>query len=189
MLMNKSDNERFQTTEGKIIDSFIDLLTKKPLSEITVSSICRLSGIHRTSFYLHFQDVYDLMEQIERRLATYYGSLFETSEQDYDLGKNFRRLFAFIYEHQAFYLVYWNHAKDLTILDAALSNDAENHVKAVAAELGFVNEAETEYHRTFFRAGLAALIGCWLIRGCAETPEELSQILVREYSSKHYFEA
>ena len=58
--MNRSNNERFQATENKIIDAFIRLLSEKPLPEITVSELCRACGIHRTSFYLHFQDVYDL---------------------------------------------------------------------------------------------------------------------------------
>ena len=48
--MNQSNNERFRLTERKIIDAFSQLLSKKELSEITVSEICRMSGIHRTSF-------------------------------------------------------------------------------------------------------------------------------------------
>lgn len=179
--MNRSNNERFQETENRIIDVFIQLLAEKEVAEITVSEICRMCGIHRTSFYLHFQDVYELMERIEQRLAGYYANLFESQTEYYDLGQRFARLFQFVLEHQAFYRAYWYRSKDLHVLDAALSSSTEEQMRQTAARHGFQTESELLYHRIFFRAGLAALIGCWLNRGCPETPEELSGILAREY--------
>lgn len=183
--MNRSNNERFQATENKIIDSFTQLLSKKELSAITVSEICRICGINRSSFYLHFQDVYELMDRIEVRLAGYYADLFEGRAEHYDLGQRFQGLFQFIYEHQAFYRAYWQRSKDLHVLDAALSESTEDRLKDVAAGYGFQTEAELLYHRMFFRAGLAALIGCWLSRGCPETAEELSEILRKEYWNRN----
>lgn len=179
--MNRSNNGRFQETDGKIIDAFIALLSEKELSEITVSEICRRCSIHRTSFYLHFQDVYDMMDRIEIRLSEYYAALFEANEENYNLGNRFMRLFAFIYEHQAFYRAYWSRSRDLRVLDAALSKSSEQKLKQKAANYGFQSSVELQYHRVFFKAGLAALIGCWLSQGCRETPEELANILGKEY--------
>ena len=182
--MNRSNNERFQATERKIVDAFIQLLSEKTVPEITVSEICRLSGIHRTSFYLHFQDVYELMDQIEIRLAKYYAALFTGHAESYNIGQRFEQLFAFIYEHQNFYRAYWHRSRALHVLDAALSSETEVNMRKTASDYGFQSETELDYHRAFFKAGLAALIGSWLSRGCQETPEELSKILRREYLRK-----
>jgi len=179
--MNRSNNERFQATEDKIINAFIVLLGEKEASEITVSELCRMCGIHRTSFYLHFQDVFDLMERIELRLAGYYAGIFENETEHYNIGRRFAQLFQFILEHQAFYRAYWHRSNDLHVLDAALSDETEQKIKQAAMEYGFQTDAERLYHRIFFKSGLAALIGCWLSRGCPETPAELSEILAREY--------
>lgn len=181
--MNQSNNERFRKTERKIIDAFTQLLSEKELPEITVSEICRLSNIHRTSFYLHFQDVYALMEAIEDRLASYYGSLFTESSGRYDLGERFLRLFQFISEHQPFYRAYWQRAKDLKVLDAVLP-EGDVRVRAAAEKYGIRSEVTLRYRQLFFKAGLAALIGCWLKRGCAETPEVLLEILTDEYLNR-----
>lgn len=185
--MNQPNNERFQKTDARIIDAFIALLSKKELSEITVSEICRRCSIHRTSFYLHFQDVYDMMERIEIRLAEYYAILFEPNGENYNLGNRFEHLFTFIYEHQAFYRAYWSHYRNLRVLDAALSKNSEQKLRQEAANYGFQGDAELQYHRTFFKAGLAALIGYWLNRECRETPEELASILKKEYQQRSQF--
>jgi len=184
--MNRSNNERFQATETKIINTFISLLEENSLSDITVSELCRKCSIHRTSFYLHFQDIYNLMDAVERRLAGYYASLFESPAEQYNLGIRFQRLFAFILEHRAFYRVYWQQARDLRVLDAALSEDTEDKLKRTAAGYGFQTEKELQFHRVFFKAGLAALIGYWLSRDCPETPKELGEILRKEYWDRNY---
>ena len=183
--MNQSNNERFRLTERRIIDAFSQLLSKKELSEITVSEICRLSGIHRTSFYLHFQDVYDLMETIEGQLASFYGSLFMEPSEDYDLGGRFLRLFRFIAEHRYFYQAYWQRAKGMKVLDAAFP-DGDERIKAAAEKYGIHSDVTLRYRQLFFKAGLAALIGCWLSRGCSEPPETLAEILSSEYMGRQY---
>jgi len=182
--MNRPNNERYQATERKITDAFIQLLSEKPASEVTVSEICRLSGIHRTSFYLHFQDVDALMSQIEIRLAKYYAALFTGHTECYNIGQRFEHLFVFIYEHQNFYRAYWHESKDLHVLDATLSPETEINMRKTASNYGFQSEIELEFHRIFFKAGLAALIGNWLSRGCLEPPNQLAEILEREYLRK-----
>ena len=43
-----------------------DLMTRQPLSKITVGDVCRACGMNRKSFYYHFQDKYDLVAWIFR---------------------------------------------------------------------------------------------------------------------------
>ena len=60
----------------EIKNSFIKLLTERPISQITVKDIVEDCGVNRNSFYYHFQDVYDLVDWIfhhdfERLLKDY----------------------------------------------------------------------------------------------------------------------
>ena len=185
--MNTKNNQRYQETEERIIGVFIDLLQNNPLEKITVSELCKGSGINRSSFYLHFTDVYDLMDRIEERLAIYFGRLFSEPEEDYDLGERFCRMFAFIREHQDFYRVYLSSKPDFHILDGILPASADVSLQNMADRLGFRGEYEIAYHQAFFKAGLTALVREWLLRGCQESVEELSRILGREYSPKQAF--
>jgi len=51
-------------TTKAIKDSFIKLLEIKPLSQITVKMIVEDCGINRNSFYYHYQDITQLLEEI-----------------------------------------------------------------------------------------------------------------------------
>lgn len=185
--MNTKNNQRFQETEERIIGVFIELLQKKTLEKITVSELCKGSGINRSSFYLHFTDVYNLMDRVEERLAIYFGRLFSEPEKEYDLGERFCRMFAFIREHQDFYRIYLSDKHDFHILDGILPVSADVSLRNMADRLGFRGEHELAYHQVFFKAGLTALVREWLLRGCQESEEELCRILWQEYSPKQVF--
>lgn len=51
-------------TKTAIIDAFLQLLEEKPYNKITVKNIVELCQINRNTFYYHFQDIPDLLEQI-----------------------------------------------------------------------------------------------------------------------------
>lgn len=65
--MGTYDNARKQT-EDKIIHAFWELYKTQKIEKITVKSITDACGIHRATFYLHYQDVYAILEQIETYL-------------------------------------------------------------------------------------------------------------------------
>lgn len=41
-----------------------------------------------------------------------------------------------------------------------------------------------KYHIEFFRNGLNAIIRLWLAGGCAESPEEMAEVLKQEYRGR-----
>ena len=48
----------------EIKNSFIKLLTERPISQITVKDIVEDCSVNRNSFYYHFQDIPSLLEEI-----------------------------------------------------------------------------------------------------------------------------
>ena len=49
-------------TQKALGDALIKLLSKKPLSRITVNDIVEECGLARQTFYYHFKDIYDLLD-------------------------------------------------------------------------------------------------------------------------------
>lgn len=60
--LNKSDSKYFNTAE-KMDKAFLELLQKKDLSFITVKEICQRAGVNRSTFYLHYETISDLLEE------------------------------------------------------------------------------------------------------------------------------
>lgn len=49
-----------------IIQCFLELLNDKPFHRITVKEIVKKCDINRNTFYYHFEDIYDLLEEVFR---------------------------------------------------------------------------------------------------------------------------
>ena len=60
----KVTDRRTRYTRQTIKDSFLTLLEEKPFSKITVTEICRISEINRGTFYLHYYDTADVLDDI-----------------------------------------------------------------------------------------------------------------------------
>jgi AcrR family transcriptional regulator len=55
-------------TNEKIINTYLKLIHVKKWDKISVKELCNSANIARGTFYLYFNDIYDLMEQIETTL-------------------------------------------------------------------------------------------------------------------------
>jgi len=52
------------TTEAKFKRALREMMLSEPLSEINVTTLCKVCGCHRQTFYYHYQDIYDLLAAI-----------------------------------------------------------------------------------------------------------------------------
>ena len=59
---------RVKRTKTNIINAFLQLCAKKPPERITVKELADLAEINKATFYLHYRDIYDLLETQENEL-------------------------------------------------------------------------------------------------------------------------
>lgn len=73
---------RILRTRKLIMDSFIDLSSKKEFKDITIKDITTEAMINRATFYYHFMDIYDLLDKAltEVLLVNLNGKEYENSE-------------------------------------------------------------------------------------------------------------
>ena len=57
---------RTKKTQRAIREAFLKLRAKKPLERITVKELTELAEISKATFYLHYQDIYDLSDQLQQ---------------------------------------------------------------------------------------------------------------------------
>ncbi len=66
------------TEQTKIIcGSLSGLYAQKPIEKISIKEITELAGYNRGTFYLYYNDVYDLLHQIEEEIL---GENYRCSE-------------------------------------------------------------------------------------------------------------
>ena len=59
---------RTKKTQRAIREAFLRLRAKKPLERITVKELVELAEISKATFYLHYQDIYDLSDQLQQEV-------------------------------------------------------------------------------------------------------------------------
>lgn len=92
---------RIRRTYKLLSDSLISLLTEKSFEDIRISDICDKAMIHRTTFYKHFEDKYQLLDFLLRQLI----HDFEEKSMQYTAANNqgqyYTNLFKLLLEHMS----------------------------------------------------------------------------------------
>lgn len=171
--MNKPNNKRRKESQEKIEKTFIKLLQTKEIENMSVSDICEICNLNRSTFYANYVDIYDLVDKIKIKMVDEVLNIYtdETNAQKHSY--NFLKLFYHIKENQIFYKTYFKLNFDLS------SSFIYEIDKEAVKFLG--SSKHTDYHIEFFKAGLNAIIKKWLSNDCAESPEEIEEILKSEY--------
>jgi len=168
--MNTKNNKRKRESVEKIEKAFINLLQTKEINQISVTEICKETGLNRSTFYASFIDIYDLADKLKEKLEEEFGKSF--TEESHRTSLN---MFRHIYENQLFYKTYFK-----------LGYDEKNTILTYDEDMikKYPVSKNVKYHIEFFRRGLNAIIKMWLADGCRETPEEMDEILKAEYKGR-----
>lgn len=75
--------EKNRKTRKLIQESFMKILEEKSFELITIANIAEDAKLNRGTFYLHYQDKYDLLDQIEQQLFDEIGSRIDELQQHY----------------------------------------------------------------------------------------------------------
>ncbi|MBR5825944.1 MAG: TetR/AcrR family transcriptional regulator [Clostridia bacterium] len=78
--MNKSESKYFNTAL-KFDNALLSLLEKKPFEYITIREICEEAGVNRSTFYLHYENTCDLLEEATRYIIDKFISYFPSDLQ------------------------------------------------------------------------------------------------------------
>ena len=71
-IMELDRDRRVTKTKNAIRSSLLSLMAEKPHPSISVSELCRRADIGRGTFYLHYNDVYEVVEEIEEEILDYF---------------------------------------------------------------------------------------------------------------------
>lgn len=173
--MNTKNNKRRRESVAKIEHVFVELLQTRQLNQISVSDICKKAGLNRTTFYANYLDIYDLADQIKEHLEGELERLYQDELKKRFNSNDYLKLFRHIKENPLFYKTYFKLGYDNNY--KIILYDTEQAEK-------YFNNKHVEYHIEFFKQGLNAVIKKWLENDCAETPEEIAEIIQSEYQGR-----
>lgn len=180
---------RYFITAQKMDEAFLALLDKKDLSYITVKEICERAGVNRSTFYLHYETIGDLLEEsIEYLNRDFYAHM----QQDYTaLTKRLEtcpeeELCFVTPEYLLPYLSYIRSHRRL--IRTALANAGTlrlnrtyermfRHVFTPILTRYRIPAADQHYMMAFYVQGLVAIVAEWLKGDCADSIEHVAAVM------------
>ena len=177
-------------TEARIRQAITALLPQKGLAGMTVSDVCREAGINRGTFYLHYEDKYDLYEkQCDAVFAELEAILLAPGADpgEADIVPRDRIEAALAY-------VRGNYALVAALTENGTSVELQERMKGVLGELIERSAREHglslsfggvphDYGREMLLGGVTAVIWLWLRKGCVEEPAQIADIIWTNKSS------
>lgn len=175
--MNTKNNRQYQASVERMEQAMLQLIHTVPVKKITVRLICETAGVNRSTFYAHYMDIYDMLEQMEWRLQQQLMQRYPVPGQYTPLStESFIPFLAFIRSHQEFYRAALRNRREFPIRHGfdALWNQI---IRPLCHKAGIEDENEMMYYFVGFQAGFTLILSRWVENGCLESPESLSRII------------
>ena len=162
--------EKTARTKAEFTQAFWSLYATTPVDRITVAQICTKAGYHRGTFYLHFHDVYQMLEEAEAALLKDVSQCVESCMLHLQADESKLARIAALKDVVLFYERNRNH---IVILlgpqgDPAFAMRLKDTLKplwrryVIGPETGGRNEQEIDLILEFTLAGSIAMFNRWL---------------------------
>lgn len=168
---------RVQTTKKLLRDALLTLLNEKPLRSITVKELCAHAKLNRGTFYAHYRDVYDLMEQIEAEMRADFIAVLEPmirAEWNLPPAEMTRRVFDCIEANADLCRVIAGPYGDKEFARSLLHDCRQNCVQSCLRYFPNAERWEVEMYFTFVTGGCYALMERWIRREMKESSADLA---------------
>lgn len=175
--MNKKNNKQFQSSAVRMERAMLELMNKTPFEKITVRLICENAGVNRSTFYAHYTDIYDMIEQMEANLQKELMNDYPTPGSVVPLSiESFLPFLEFIREHEEFYRITLKTRREFPLKQGfePLWNQV---VKPLCLKAGITSENEMLLYFVGFQAGFTMILKYWVEHGCAESVETIAHII------------
>lgn len=167
-------------------EAFLKLLAQKDFAWITVKEICAEAGVNRSTFYLHYETIDDLLEESIHYLHESFLSCF-TEKTDFvaqirscpkeklylATPEYLAPWLQFIKEHQRLYR---------TAMERPGALQAEQTYQKMfryifdpILERFLVPDAQRMYYMSFYLGGIMGIVAQWLKQDCAESVEQITE--------------
>lgn len=176
---SKTEDRRVRRTKKLLMQGLTQLLKKKQLKDITVRELADLVDLNRGTFYIHYRDVFDMLEQMEQELFEQFDRLMASHAQDVLVEHAFpllRDLFTFIGDNADLCKVLMGENGDIAFLNRL--NDVLRN-KCLHDWMTSRKNADTQlfnYGYSFAVSGCVGIIRMWLDEGMKEPPNKIAEI-------------
>lgn len=181
----------YATAQKRMIDGMISLLQYKSFLDITVKELCMVSNVNRTTFYAHYDNTYELLEDSQDYMINKFLDSFPNKVDINNLPKDIDFIdkeylvpyLQFIKENKVIYETYAKNNITVSKNDF-FSKIMENISKPVYKLHNIVNEVDLLYITRFYIDGITSIVNEWIKRDFEESEDYIASLIVKLHKNK-----
>lgn len=178
-MANTGENRRVRYTKQVLRETFLELLLEKPASEITVTEICAKADVNRTTFYLHYDDVFDLLHKIE---DTFFDAMVSAIDHYYGNGGRYASMvpvYETVAENGMLCEALFGKFGDDTFLKCCCEIQKDKMVTFLKQTYPNESNQTLESMRCYVMNGCMGVIKNWVYSGMQGNPVQLAKLADR----------
>lgn len=187
--MDKHESKYFHTAEV-MDEALIALLSKKDYAYISVKELCKKAGVNRSTFYLHYESMDDLLEETIASTMKKFNEAFEDQDKVTEAISKGEKEGTMLISNR--YLIpYLNFVKENKIVFALTKKKpnlfrSEENFKTLfdeylspIMEMFDIPEWERGYISSYYLSGIVTLVSQWVNNGCEEDVGTIADLINR----------
>ena len=177
----KKENRKITQTKQSLAIALLQLLTTKDINSIDVSELCKLAKINRTTFYKHYSNINDVLDELITDFFTRIKYFFTKNIHAENTTAKVVILLQFL-------------KKNRTFIEVVMNNNFHDVIINKLYELDFVTSllnknlqyrksiyVKEDYYTGFIISGWYAVIRKWIIERCDLDENTLARLLTSIY--------
>ncbi len=171
-------DRRVRKTRMQLRAGLTQLMRQKPIKDITVRELAQLVDINRCTFYLHYRDIYDMVEQVEQEVFEEFEALVlahPSSELQHKPLAILRDLYLFFSANADLCAAFLGGNGDMSFFNKLISLLRERVFEFWRQERKKDPE-QFDYFFSFIASGCIGMIREWFSRDMRETPEQMADL-------------
>ena len=187
--LNKSES-KYYNTASLMDEALILLLEKKEYSFITVKEICVKAGVNRSTFYLHYETIDDLLSECIEYVGNKINKKFSNKVINKQVIKDSKLedlllitpeyllpYLEFLKENKAIYKIAYSQPN--VFKEQYVVNYLHNNIFEPILNRFLVPKNEQKYIMSFYLSGMGALMIEWIKNDCKEDIQTIINILMK----------
>lgn len=176
-MISRKEDRRIKKTKQLLKQGLIELMFEKDIKNITIKELVEKVDINRSTFYLHYSDIYELLTELENNLMKEINQVFE----EYKSIDNLEESYAFIL---TLYKTFDNNRNLCKAITSSQNNSGfilqmeesiELAIRKKLDELLCDKYVIPESTYIFYRCGCVGLLRSWIRNDIPKSPEEMAK--------------
>lgn len=175
--MEKKTDRRVLRTRKLLLDGLTELMNTKDIKDISVKELADHVDINRCTFYLHYKDVYDMLEKIETELVDDFNQMLDSCIEKTHNPDPYPFMYAFFSytnEHQETLAALLGQHGDLAFINY-MKEIVQERMHFIWKENAYCTD-NFEYYSAFIISGCLGMLEKWVQGGFVESPEQMAKL-------------